>query len=113
MGIIYSVCERKSSVFEIKTDLQRKLVLPEDAFKPAGEMLRGVEAGELSGGRVEHHVDGLTLGLTLHGGDGHIQIKNRKDPGLFCFFVQVSLCYLPGIPFPPGKPGGMFVPPPA
>jgi len=50
-------------------------VLQADAFKPAGKMLGRMKAGELSGRRVEHNIDSFTLGLTLHGGDGQVQIK--------------------------------------
>ena len=34
-----------------------------------------MKAGNLAGGRMEDHIESFTLGLTLHNGDGYIQIK--------------------------------------
>ena len=51
------------------------MVLAQDVFKPEGEMFFRVKAGDMAGGRMEDHIDGFAFGLTLHGGDGHVQIK--------------------------------------
>jgi hypothetical protein len=43
------------------------VVLGEDGFQPEGQMFLRMKTGDLPCGRVEDHIQGLALGLTLHG----------------------------------------------
>ena len=55
--------------------LKLNVVLGHDVFQPEGEMFFRMKAGDMAGGGMENHIECFAIGLTLHCGDGHVQIK--------------------------------------
>ena len=78
-----------------------EVILGEDGLKPAGKMLRRVEAGKLIFRGMEDRVDSFTIGLPLHKLNGQVKIKMLR--------LKVAQLMLQGLVLLFGREGGVDV----
>ena len=67
---------KKSSVFETRTESKLYVLLGSNCPEPMGKGRLGIKTGDFALRRMEDNVQRFAVGLTLHAGQGQIEIKN-------------------------------------